>query len=78
MEYKIKFASEESQSHESEAINLMTKWLFMPIAVLYLSYRIYYYKQTILSSYFKFFIQYLFFLFNLFGFVLMTPQIYLN
>jgi hypothetical protein len=78
LEYKIKFASEESQNHESEAINLMTKWLFMPISVLYLSYRIYYYKQTILSSYFKFFIQYLFFLFNLFGFVLMTPQIYLN
>jgi hypothetical protein len=78
LEYKIKFASEQSQNHESEAINLMTKWLFMPISVLYLSYRIYYYKQTILSSYFKFFIQYLFFLFNLFGFVLMTPQIYLN
>lgn len=78
MGYKIKFASEESQSHETEAISLMTKWLFMPIAVLYLSYRIYYYKQTVFSSYFKFFIQYLFFLFNLFGFVLMTPQIYLN
>jgi len=76
--YKIKFAQDNGESHETEAINLMTKYLFIPISVLYLSYRIYYYKQTIYSSYFKFAIQYLFFLFNLFGFVLMTPQIYIN
>lgn len=78
LEYKIKFAKEDLKSHESEAISLMTKYLFMPISVLYLSYRIYYYKNTIYSSYFRFAIQYLFFLFNLFGFVLMTPQIYIN
>jgi hypothetical protein len=76
--YKIKFAQDNSQNHETEAISLMTKYLFLPISVLYLSYRIYYYKQTIYLSYFKFAIQYLFFLFNLFGFVLMTPQIYIN
>jgi len=78
LNYKIKFQQDESKSHETEAISLMTKYLFIPISVLYLSYRIYYYKQTIYSSYFKFAIQYLFFLFNLFGFVLMTPQIYIN
>lgn len=78
LNYKIKFAQENAQSHETEAISLMTKYLFLPISVLYLSYRIYYYKQTVYSSYFKFAIQYLFFLFNLFGFVLMTPQIYIN
>lgn len=78
LNYKIKFSQDNSQNHETEAINLMTKYLFLPISVLYLSYRIYYYKQTIYSSYFKFAIQYLFFLFNLFGFVLMTPQIYIN
>jgi len=31
-----------------------------------------------MAGLFKFFIEYIFFLFNLFGFVLMTPQIYLN
>jgi len=78
LNYKIKFLEEKSQSLESESINLMTRYLFAPISILYLSYRIYYYKQTINSSYLKFAIQYLFFLFNLFGFVLMTPQIYIN
>jgi hypothetical protein len=76
--YKIEFKQKKSKDYETEAVNLMLKYLFGPVAVLYLSYRIYYYKQRLTGSILKFVIEYIFFLMNLFGFILLTPQVYLN
>jgi hypothetical protein len=75
---KLTYSVEESKDYESEAIRSTMKYIFIPIAVLYFIYRFYYYKHKLLYGLFKFSIEYVFFLFNLFGFVLMTPQIYLN
>jgi hypothetical protein len=78
LKYKIDFKLKKSKDYETEAVNLMLKWLFLPVAVIYLSYRIYYFKSTLTRSIFKFVIEYVFFLMNLFGFILLTPQVYLN
>lgn len=76
--YKISFDKTQSKNYETEAVSLMMKYIFVPVAVLYLSYRIFYYKNLLFLSIFKFVIEYIFFLMNLFGFILLTPQIYLN
>lgn len=78
IKYKITFSKTKSKNYETEAVSLMMKYLFGPVAVLYLSYRVYYYKNLLSLSIFKFAIEYIFFLMNLFGFILLTPQIYLN
>ena len=78
IKYKIEFQQKESEDYETEAVNLMVKYLFSPVAVIYLAYRIYYYKHRLTTGLFKFVIEYIFFLMNLFGFILLTPQIYLN
>lgn len=74
--YKINFKQEKSRDFENEAVKLTMKYIFTPVAILYLSYRIYYYnnKKTLVI----FVIEYIYFLLSLFGFVLLTPQIYLN
>ena len=77
-EHKIKFEEADSKSLESEAIRLTSKVIFIPLALIYLFYRVYYYNSYILLHPFKFIIEYFFFLLNIFGFVLMTPQIYIN
>ena len=76
--YKIDFKEIKSKEYETEAVNLMLKYIFAPIAVFYLGYRVYYYKQRLSGSIFKFVVEYIFFLMNLFGFILLTPQVYLN
>jgi hypothetical protein len=76
--HKIQFQEESSKDFESEAVSITMKYLFFPVAIIYLVYRIYYYSHRITSSPFRFVIEYIFFLMNVFGFILMTPQIYLN
>ena len=53
----------------------MVKCLLIPVGIIYLFYRIYYYK---VGNIIIFLIEYLFFLQSVFGFILMTPQIYIN
>ena len=82
LDYKQKFDQEKSKDYETEAVNLMVKFLLIPIAFIYLGYRIYYYSDTIKTLDWKsitlFVIEYIYFLLNVFGFILLTPQIYLN
>ena len=82
LEYKQTFEQEEAKDYESEAVSMMVKYLLMPIGVLYLGYRIYYYSDNIIKNNWKsvviFIIEYIYFLLNVFGFILLTPQIYLN
>jgi hypothetical protein len=81
-EYKQTFEQEEAKDYESEAVNMMVKYLLFPIGVIYLGYRIYYYSDNIIKNNWKsfviFIIEYIYFLLNVFGFILLTPQIYLN
>ena len=82
LEYKQTFEQEEAKDYESEAVNIMVKYLLFPIGVIYLGYRIYYYSDNIVKNNWKsvviFIIEYIYFLLNVFGFILLTPQIYLN
>ncbi len=82
LEYKQTFEQEEAKDYESEAVNMMVKYLLFPIGVIYLGYRIYYYSDNIVKNNWKsvviFIIEYIYFLLNVFGFILLTPQIYLN
>lgn len=82
LEYKQTFEQEEAKDYESEAVNMMVKYLLLPIGVVYLGYRIYYYSDNIVKNNWKsfviFIIEYIYFLLNVFGFILLTPQIYLN
>ena len=82
LEYKQTFEQEEAKDYESEAVNMMVKYLLFPIGVFYLGYRIYYYSDNIIKNNWKsiviFLIEYIYFLLNVFGFILLTPQIYLN
>ena len=82
LEYKQSFETEEARDYESEAVNMMIKYMLLPIGVLYLGYRIYYYSDNIVKNNWRsiviFIIEYIYFLLNVFGFILMTPQIYLN
>ena len=82
LEYKQTFEQEEAKDYESEAVNMMVKYLLFPIGVVYLGYRIYYYSDNIVRNNWKsfviFIIEYIYFLLNVFGFILLTPQIYLN
>ena len=82
LEYKQTFEQEEAKDYESEAVSMMVKYLLMPIGILYLGYRIYYYSDNIIKNNWKsvviFIIEYIYFLLNVFGFILLTPQIYLN
>jgi hypothetical protein len=73
--YKINFNIQEAKDYESEAVSLMVKCLLIPVGIIYLFYRIYYYK---VGNIIIFLIEYLFFLQSVFGFILMTPQIYIN
>ena len=75
--YKIEYAVEKSKDYETEAVNLMVKFLLIPVGVCYLIYRMYYYYSSN-TNLFDFIIEYIFFMFGVFGFILMTPQIYLN
>ena len=75
---KIKYDKSDIGSYEEEAVNLFSKVIFVPLALIYLIYRAYYYNNYIILHPYKFVIEYLFFLFNIFGFILMTPQIYIN
>ena len=61
----------------NEAISIMVKFLLIPVGVGYFIYRAYYFYSSE-TSLFNFIIEYIFFLFGVFGFILMTPQIYLN
>lgn len=74
-EHKVKFQQEETKTYESEAIWMMVKFLLIPVAVLYLVYHFYYYTT---HSIINFIIEYIFFLLSTFGFILMTPQLFLN
>ena len=82
LEYRQTFEQEEAKDYESEAVNMMVKYLLFPIGVVYLGYRIYYYSDNIVKNNWKsvviFIIEYIYFLLNVFGFILLTPQIYLN
>ena len=82
LEYKKSFETEEARDYESEAVDMMVKYMLFPIGVLYLGYRIYYYSDNIIKnnwrSFVIFIIEYIYFLLNVFGFILLTPQIYLN
>lgn len=78
IKYKIDFKFKKSKDYETEAVNLMLKYLFIPVAIFYLGYRFYYFNHKLNTSIFKFVIEYVFFLMNLFGFILLTPQVYLN
>ena len=82
LEYKQTFEQEEAKDYESEAVSMMVKYLLFPIGVFYLGYRIYYYSDNIVKNNWKsvviFIIEYIYFLLNVFGFILLTPQIYLN
>lgn len=75
---KIKFEESDSISLESEAVTITSKFLFIPLGVGYLLYKIYYNSNYMMLHPIKFTIEYFFFLLNIFGFVLMTPQIYIN
>lgn len=77
-ENRIKYDENESSSLEEEAITKTSKVLFIPLALIYLAYRSYYYSSYIYLHPFRFIIEYFFFLLNIFGFVMMTPQIYIN
>ena len=61
---------------------MMVKYMLLPIGVIYLIYRVYYYSDNIIKNNWKsvviFIIEYIYFLLNVFGFILLTPQIYLN
>ena len=50
LEYKQTFEQEEAKDYESEAVSMMVKYLLMPIGVLYLGYRIYYYSDNIIKN----------------------------
>ena len=76
-EYKIDFVVPKSKDYENEAISIMVKFLLIPVGVGYFIYRAYYFYSSE-TSLFNFIIEYIFFLFGVFGFILMTPQIYLN
>ena len=82
LEYKKSFETEEAKDYESEAVNMMVKYMLLPIGVIYLIYRVYYYSDNIIKNNWKsvviFIIEYIYFLLNVFGFILLTPQIYLN
>ena len=82
LEYKKSFETEEARDYESEAVNMMVKYMLFPIGVIYLGYRVYYYSDNIIKNNWKsfviFIIEYIYFLLNVFGFILLTPQIYLN
>ena len=82
LEYKKSFETEEARDYESEAVDMMVKYMLFPIGVLYLGYRIYYYSDNIIKNNWRsvviFIIEYIYFLLNVFGFILLTPQIYLN
>ena len=78
LKHKLGYQMEKSKDYESEAINLTMKFIFLPVAVCYVCYRLYYYKERIMSGIFVFLIETIFFMLNLFGFILMTPQVYLN
>lgn len=75
---RIKYEESTSTSLEEDAIKLTVKTVFLPLALFYLGYRVYYYNNYIFAHPFKFIIEYFFFLLNIFGFALMTPQIYIN
>ena len=75
---RIEYEKSTSTSYEEDAIKLTVKAIFIPLAVSYLVYRVYYYPNYIQTHIFKFIIEYFFFLLNIFGFALMTPQIYIN
>ena len=75
---RIQYEKSTSTSYEEDAIKLTVKVIFIPLAVSYLVYRVYYYPNYIQTHIFKFIIEYFFFLLNIFGFALMTPQIYIN
>ena len=61
---------------------MMVKYMLLPIGLIYLIYRVYYYSDNIIKNNWKsvviFIIEYIYFLLNVFGFILLTPQIYLN
>ena len=82
LEYKQEFETEEAKDYESEAVNMMVKYMLFPIGVMYLIYRVYYYSDNIIKNNWRsvviFIIEYIYFLLNVFGFILLTPQIYLN
>ena len=82
LEYKKSFETEEAKDYESEAVNMMVKYMLLPIGVIYLGYRVYYYSDNIIKNNWRsvviFIIEYIYFLLNVFGFILLTPQIYLN
>ena len=82
LEYRQTFEQEEAKDYESEAVYMNVKYLLFPIGVVYLGYRIYYYSDNIVKNNWKsvviFIIEYIYFLLNVFGFILLTPQIYLN
>ena len=82
LEYKKSFEKEEARDYESDAVNMMIKYMLIPIGIFYLGYRIYYYSDNIIKNNWRsvviFIIEYIYFLLNVFGFILMTPQIYLN
>lgn len=77
LEYKMDFVVPKSKDYENEAISIMVKFLLIPVGVGYFIYRAYYFYSSE-TSLFNFIIEYIFFLFGVFGFILMTPQIYLN
>ena len=82
LEYKKSFETEEARDYESEAVDMMVKYMLFPIGVIYLGYRVYYYSDNIIKNNWRsviiFIIEYIYFLLNVFGFILLTPQIYLN
>ena len=82
LEYKKTFETEEARDYESEAVDMMVKYMLLPIGVIYLGYRVYYYSDNIIKNNWRsvviFIIEYIYFLLNVFGFILLTPQIYLN
>ena len=82
LEYKKSFETEEARDYESEAVDMMVKYMLLPIGVIYLGYRVYYYSDNIIKNNWRsviiFIIEYIYFLLNVFGFILLTPQIYLN
>ena len=76
LENKIPYVDSESKRYENEAISLFSKWLFLPLSLGYFGYCYYYYFDKI--SFVHFIFKFVFYLFVVFGFILMTPQIYIN
>ena len=74
---KIEYVAEKSKDYENEAISFMVKFLLIPVGIFYFIYRAYYFYSSD-TSLINFIIEYVFFLFGVFGFILMTPQVYLN